>query len=417
MAGPYQLGNMVAQYGPLLQQLPANIGAMNPGALAQAGPFLTDLKPNLGSMNFSALANSGQLGPNVPPSLAEQVAALASKNPTGAVSNVADKAYDMLPSIGSEGGSIASRIAGLQAAKAGGASPLQLLLGEGEGMAGTALTKGALLRGGGYGIAGMMGGNLLDSLDLGGHNSNWDRGLSGAARGAGIGAGIGSVVPVIGTGLGALLGGGAGALINIFGPKGKSDQQKAAEQNAKLSDLMSMSGIDPSTQQDLQLSYALNLKLAGTDKKAQAAATQQYQQSILQQVALDQQQRAQDRQQQSKMAAIFGLQNAIGQSMAPSLQQFADGQNYISTTLASTAAGMQDGAMKQAIMDTAARAAQNGGNMTKAYATEANAIPYDYAMQLMTGSPQNSQQAQHAAALQALIASRSNSAVARAATK
>jgi hypothetical protein len=49
---------------------------------------------------------------------------------------------------------------------------------------------------------------------------------SDLGTGAGIGAGIGSVIPVVGTGIGALLGGGAGALWNVFKDGGGVDDLK-----------------------------------------------------------------------------------------------------------------------------------------------------------------------------------------------
>jgi hypothetical protein len=64
------------------------------------------------------------------------------------------------------------------------------------------MTMGSLMTGMGVASAGLMASGWLDGMDIGGENSNWDRGLSGAVKGA------------------SLLGGGAIALGLASGPVG-----------------------------------------------------------------------------------------------------------------------------------------------------------------------------------------------------
>lgn len=142
-------------------------------------------------------------------------------------------------------------------------------LGAGEEGAGRALAVGGLkgaLGAGSMAIAGLTAGGLADSMNVGGENSNWDRGLSGGLRGAGIGAAAGSVIPVIGTALGAGIGGAAGAAINIFGPKGKSkpDQfdSELAKQTNTLAQIANAYGLDPATQAELMKSFQTDAQVA-----------------------------------------------------------------------------------------------------------------------------------------------------------
>lgn len=82
--------------------------------------------------------------------------------------------------------------------------------------------------------------------------------LGDAAAGAGLGAGVGSVVPVLGTGLGALAGGGLGALWGAFGPHGDNGAGKAQDAETLAS----------------RNYNALYARLSSTGPTGQAAASQ-----------------------------------------------------------------------------------------------------------------------------------------------
>lgn len=141
--------------------------------------------------------------------------------------------------------------------------------GAGEAGAGRLLAVGGLggaMTAGGLAMGGLTAGGLIDSANVGGENSNWDRGLSGAARGAGVGAAAGSVIPVLGTAVGAIGGGAAGALINIFGKKGKNkgDQfdSELQKQTATLQQIANAYGLDAATQSDLMKSFMTDAQVA-----------------------------------------------------------------------------------------------------------------------------------------------------------
>lgn len=119
-----------------------------------------------------------------------------------------------------------------------------------------ALGKGAYLRAGAYGAAGIYGGQLENKL-VGEHNtSGWDEAATGAITGAGLGAAAGSLLPGIGTAVGAGVGAGVGGLVGYFGPKESGytpTNQELARQAAKVEKMAVAAGLDQDTRTQLAL--------------------------------------------------------------------------------------------------------------------------------------------------------------------
>lgn len=131
----------------------------------------------------------------------------------------------------------------------------------GLGAGGATLSRGALMRAGGWAGAGLLAGSLEDKL-VGEHSgTSWDEAGTGALTGAGIGAGIGSVVPVIGTGVGALAGGLAGGVVGLLGPKSRGEtptNEELARQLAAVDRMALSAGLD----QDARTQLGLQLQAA-----------------------------------------------------------------------------------------------------------------------------------------------------------
>jgi hypothetical protein len=114
-----------------------------------------------------------------------------------------------------------------------------------SGIGGAALGFGGrLLKGGAIGAATYAGGNILGNV-IGGRTGDY---LKSISTGAGLGATIGSVVPVVGTGIGALAGGGLGALYEFI--KGTDAQSEMPIPNRSQ---IQMFPSDNTTKSGLQL--------------------------------------------------------------------------------------------------------------------------------------------------------------------
>lgn len=167
-------------------------------------------------------------------------------------------------------GSGAAAVGGAEAAVggAGGAAGLLGKLATGF----KATPKGVMaLRGGlGYGAASLLANPLIERA-VPGEGGQAEKTLKGAAAGAGIGAAVlGLPTFGIGAGPGALIGGGAGALLSFIGGDSKKKSIPDAEQ---LKDAMAEAGIDPQTGAFILNRYMTTIKLAESDdEKAQAYA-------------------------------------------------------------------------------------------------------------------------------------------------
>lgn len=131
-----------------------------------------------------------------------------------------------------------------------------------------AAPKGAMaLRGGLAGTAASLAVNPLIEKLVPGEGGQTEGVLKGAASGALVGGAIGSAVPIVGTGLGALIGGGGGALLSFLG----GGKKKSVPDGEALKDAMADAGIDPQTGAVILNRYNTTMRLAESDEeKAQA---------------------------------------------------------------------------------------------------------------------------------------------------
>jgi hypothetical protein len=72
------------------------------------------------------------------------------------------------------------------------------------------MTAGSLMAGAGVAYAGLALGGFVDNLNIGGQDSNWDKGISGGVKGAGLGLGGAIALGLTGGPLGLALAAGAG---------------------------------------------------------------------------------------------------------------------------------------------------------------------------------------------------------------
>lgn len=102
---------------------------------------------------------------------------------------------------GGAGGAVPPTIGGAGAAGAGAAGDAAGMGASAAGRAGMLanVTRASLMKGAGVAGAGYMASGVIDSMNLGGENSAWDRGGTGAVLGAGLGAG-GAIALGLGTG-------------------------------------------------------------------------------------------------------------------------------------------------------------------------------------------------------------------------
>lgn len=168
--------------------------------------------------------------------------------------------------LGNPARGLAGGAAGLGGAGGAGAEGLTGILGRAGGLAKGANWKAAGLRGGLAGAAASFAVNPLIEMAVPGKGGQAEGTLKGAASGALLGGAIGSVFPGPGTLVGALVGGGGGALLSFIKP-GKAKTKGLEE----LKDAMADANIDPQTGAFILHRYSTMLKLAENDEeKAQA---------------------------------------------------------------------------------------------------------------------------------------------------
>jgi hypothetical protein len=248
------------------------------------------------------------------------------------------------------------------------------------------IPKGAMLKGGLYGLAGSVGSSLIDKTDVGGQNSNWEQGLQGASQGAGIGAGLGLLggpfaelsVPA-GAAIGGVAGGAIGVLSNVFGggDDKEADPQVSGEQ--VLGKALMNAQIDDATTAKILDTYETRLMFASAieDEASRKAAEQQ---------ALDEAgsfvlQAIQQRQQGGGMgaggtnpASLLALQAQSQQIFAPIAQDIRDTTGLYAGQMA----GMMDdlpAAYKPIAQATAAREVMSGNRLADAYMAQAAITP------------------------------------------
>lgn len=160
--------------------------------------------------------------------------------------------------------------------------------------------KGAMLRGGLYGLAGQVGSSLIDATDIGGQNSNVEQALQGAAIGAGTGAGVGLLggpfAPVTvptGAAIGGVVGGIAGVVSNFFG--GGDDKPDPAEREETLATAIQEAGLDDFTTAQILDTYEASLAFAAAEEdddlreQKETLALQQAEAMVLQAIGQRQQ--------------------------------------------------------------------------------------------------------------------------------
>lgn len=335
------------------------------GTLPYAGPFgsagVPGL-PNIGAQAFTRLGPVNGLAGQVPVGVGQEAASAAS-------------ALRPFANAGSSGGSLASRAAGL-IPRVATANPNAT--GLARYLAPGVTGRAALGRAGLGGAAGMLGSNLIDTLDIGGQNSNLEQGLQGFAQGAGLGAGIGSVVPGLGTGLGVAIGGiGGGAigvLSNIFG--GGGDDGEAADPVTVLATAIQQAGLTPDYTEAVLQTYETQMALAeglegDAREAAEANAYNTASQMILQYMA--QQQQAQ---QQAPIDAANTL--AMQQQAQQIFQPLADDIRTSSNLYAQAMSGIRDQLPEsyRAVSDaTVARELTSADRLANAYQAQAALTP------------------------------------------
>jgi len=198
------------------------------------------------------------------------------------------------------------------------------------------LSRAGVLRGLGYGGAGLAAGQLAGNL-FDDEGTYADEGLSGALAGAGIGAGIGSVVPLIGTGIGAGVGALAGGAIGLFGPKSTGTKAVASEienQSQDFNEILTTYNLSPEARNQLQVQLDVMLAQAGSKDDVKAAYAQ-VGQLVPGLVASDQARQADA----ARAAAIYAM---LSPQMEQLNQQSSQAARELSTAMSSAAGNISD---------------------------------------------------------------------------
>jgi hypothetical protein len=273
---------------------------------------------------------------------------------------------------------------GTKLATAGGAQVTPFAA-EGAGRLATGLKAGGAIRGGLYGLGGTLAAtHLIDPLDVGGKNSNLDRGLTGAIGGAGIGAGLGSMVmPGLGTAVGALGGAAIGGVGNIL--MGSSDDASKKKEEMKfnsrlgaLSNLATKVGMTSSDQKDLLTQVNVGLELAGDDKTARKTI-------------LDQAENAIKTYTPNPMSPerMLGMQAAIANYMQPQTERSRNSAYANAAVFDEIAGRMSSPAVADAVRLQAANRRASADEQAAAYLNSAQALPALMAIQAAQAQAQS----------------------------
>ena len=134
------------------------------------------------------------------------------------------------------------------------------------------VTRATLMRGAGVAGLGYMASGMIDSMNVGGENSNVDQGISGGVMGAGLGAG-GAIALGLGSGpVGWAALGGAALFAGgkmLFGDN-KTSTQKMTEATDKtrstITELSSLYGLDADATSELLMQYDVTTRLYQDNK-------------------------------------------------------------------------------------------------------------------------------------------------------
>lgn len=257
--GPGQAGGALQTAGGRIPTVPMQpgIGAGQPAI----GPATVQNVGNIGYESGAAQrAASGGAG------LADDALAISRGAGQAASSPIDDIVASAAGATGGSGGGVA-------AAGAGGASAAQ------RASMLANITKGSLIRGAGVAGAGYMASGILDSMDIGGENSAWDRAGSGAVLGAGLGMG-GAIALGLGTGPvgwaalgGAALFGGAKYLWGDSETSVEKMQTTIDDTRENILQIGGMYGLDQNALNDILMQYDMSasLYLENEDKEGMKA--------------------------------------------------------------------------------------------------------------------------------------------------
>lgn len=150
-------------------------------------------------------------------------------------------------------------------------------------LSGLGLTAPSKLKGGLYGLAGGVGANLVDQLNVGGNDSPVDQFLTGAAFGGGTGAAFGG----LGAAIGAPVGGAINVLGNTLGLWGNDKGEDAPDPVTVLATAMDTAGLTPEYEEAILQTYETQMALADrlegdAKKQAEDAALEAAGQMVLQ---------------------------------------------------------------------------------------------------------------------------------------
>lgn len=231
---------------------------------------------------------------------------------------------------------------------------------------------------GGAGL-GMLGSSLLDMLP--GENSTIEQGLQGAA----LGAGIGSAVPVVGTGIGALVGGGLGVLSSALGgeEEGPSLSQTQTSTMHRMQQAMTIAGVPGVNQQQFMQSLRAQIAMLDPESPTYEADVQATLEmaptlaaDLISQAPLLQQQAAQQARQQAfyDPQHVMQLQAQVGQYMQQFTNPMMQQANSIADLMRSSAANLSP-AYSNAMNIQAGILQQNAANQAAAYQSQIQSLP------------------------------------------
>lgn len=263
--------------------------------------------------------------------------------------------------------------------------------------------------------AGNLANAALGSAGFDKKDSTLNRFVSGAAGGATVGAGLGlaggpfaEVTVPAGAGIGALVGGGLDVLKGIFGGKSTPKTGLAAVTNpdtamAFLSQVAGTAGLSPKYQQQLMQQFNTALQFSDGSKESLQQILGQSMAPAIQNLAYQQQL---DNTTQSNTAGqiqrAMALQGMVGQMMQPSIDQGRAASNSNADQITSLANTVADPESRKMLLAQASQQRSNGARDAASLAGLGQALPTVQAMALDSQMANQYGQQQQAARLAAL---------------
>lgn len=335
----------------------------------------------------SGAAQRGTPGPTVIPSSGQPIpmgaAPVAAESVAPSLANQAGMASNLPTAAGAVTPAVEAGAAGA----AGGAAAIEGQVAKGMlgkinnlfPSLGLDISARSLGAGAGVALAGLAAGGFVDSLNVGGENSNWDQGLTGALKGAGIGGGL-----AIAAGLGAgpigwaVLGGAAlfgigNAFLSHDSGSTKDQMQTAVDKaNHTIDTLISNPafGVDTYTSQLIKTQVAASTAFYMDQKDK--AGLDQYLKGLAQTVPsflMEAQQRNQVTQEKLKLQASFGPVYAKMMDRSSTAAQ----QAYQSQMQA--AQQIRDPQIRASLISQAGQSYSASQDLRTAYAQQAALLP------------------------------------------